>query len=49
MDENKAAATNEEAVHIDWTGFAVGLLVGAGLFYVTIQLISTFMFSRTAA
>ena len=30
-------------------GFIVGLVVGAGLFYATIQLVSALMFSRTAA
>lgn len=49
MIDNKTAGQNEVKSKISWTGFLVGLAVGAGLFYLTIQIISALMFSRTAA
>lgn len=49
MNENKVVAQNETEFKFNWTGFIVGLVVGAGLFYMTIQIISALMFSRTAA
>ncbi|MDO4179105.1 MAG: hypothetical protein Q4D21_07935 [Phascolarctobacterium sp.] len=47
MDENKA--TSEQNEGMSWPGFMCGLVVGAVLFYITIQIVSIFMFSRTAA
>lgn len=41
--------TQETGGKFSWPGFIVGLLVGAGLFYATIQLVAALMFSRTAA
>ena len=41
--------TPETGGKFSWPGFIVGLVVGAGLFYATIQLVSALMFSRTAA
>lgn len=41
--------TQETGGKFSWPGFIVGLLVGAGLFCATIQLVSALMFSRTAA
>ena len=41
--------TPETGGKFSWPGFIVGLVVGAGLVYATIQLVSALMFSRTAA
>lgn len=47
MDENKATAN--ESTGMSWSGFIVGFIIGTGLFYLTIKLVSALMFSRTAA
>ncbi|MDD3396454.1 MAG: hypothetical protein PHQ45_04440 [Acidaminococcaceae bacterium] len=49
MSEMKAMSQEEEKTEFNWPGFIVGLVVGSGLFYLTIKLISALMFSRTAA
>lgn len=49
MNENKAVSQKETESKFSWTGFLVGLVVGAALFYITIQVVSALMFSRTAA
>ncbi|MDD4321239.1 MAG: hypothetical protein PHH31_06850 [Acidaminococcaceae bacterium] len=49
MDENKALEAKKSWMDINWPGFFAGLVLGAGLFYITIRIISALMFSRTAA
>ncbi|MDY4920773.1 MAG: hypothetical protein SO119_06875 [Phascolarctobacterium sp.] len=41
--------SHETEGKFSWPGFIAGLVLGAGLFYATIQLVSALMFSRTAA
>jgi hypothetical protein len=49
MDENKALEAKESIFDINWPGFFVGVILGTGLFYITIKIIAALMFSRTAA
>ena len=49
MEENKSVATEETSSKISVPGFIAGLFLGAILFYITIQIVSVTMFSRTAA
>ena len=49
MDENKALEAKELIKDINWAGFFAGVILGAFLFYLTIQIVSSLMFSRTAA
>lgn len=41
--------SSENTGKFSWPGFIAGLLVGAGLFYLTIQIVSALMFSTKAA
>ena len=41
--------SRENTGKFSWPGFIAGLLVGAGLFYLTIQIVSALMFSTKAA
>lgn len=49
MNENKTLESEESALAINWPGFFTGLVLGAFLFYITIQIVSLLMFSKTAA
>ncbi len=49
MDENKALESSKSRFEINWPGFLAGLVLGAFLFYLTIQIVSALMFSKTAA
>ncbi|MEG2344240.1 MAG: hypothetical protein RSB52_08775 [Acidaminococcaceae bacterium] len=46
---NKVVETNQTSSGICWPGVLAGLVLGAFLFWVTIQVISLLMFSRTAS
>lgn len=47
MDENKNVAAEESKISVP--GFIAGFVLGAILFYITIQIVAITMFSRTAA
>ena len=49
MDENKALEAKESGIEINWSGFFAGVVLGAFLFYITIQIVTALMFSKTAA
>ncbi|MHC1715024.1 MAG: hypothetical protein AB9858_05440 [Acidaminococcaceae bacterium] len=49
MNENKVLDAKGLLAEINWPGFFAGVILGAGLFYITIQIISALMFSKTAA
>lgn len=49
MSANKIVETDKTSGKISWTGVLAGLVLGAFLFWLTIQAVSFFMFSRTAS
>ncbi|MFA6809025.1 MAG: hypothetical protein WCR27_08535 [Eubacteriales bacterium] len=49
MDENKALEAKDTSTAISWPGFFAGVVLGAFLFYITIQIVTALMFSKTAA
>lgn len=51
MQENKAVVEETEELEgkTNWAGIIAGFVLGAVLFWLTIQAISLLMFSRTAA
>ena len=50
MDNNGAVVQPaEEKRGFSWSGFFVGIVIGAILFYLTIKVVQTFMYSLTAS
>ncbi len=49
MADNKIVANEATESKFSWGGALLGFVIGAVLFYITIQIVSVLMFSRTAA
>lgn len=49
MDNNGATVQVEEKKSFSWSGFFVGIVIGAIMFYLTIKVVQIFMYSLTAA
>ncbi len=49
MENTATGQEKKEKAGISWAGVIVGLIVGAGLFLLTIQIVKALMYSLTAA